>query len=168
MDNYGRNRRSWDRNSEPKDDYGRLWTLGSALQNRRVQVRFLSHLPPRTLNSSGLRPRSVQPILRALTPFDPNTGSIGSHMSDARPMSDSSRVSSANTTIIGATANVMSASSAAGQGRRFSGVYGARMSLVERAEVELHLREELHRLRHTESRLQPIASDKLGTFCPSS
>jgi len=54
MDNYGRNCRNWDQNSEPKDDYGRLWTGGSALQNRRVQVRFLSHLPHFSLISCGL------------------------------------------------------------------------------------------------------------------
>src|SRR6476469_3456656 len=45
MDNYGRNRRNWVENLWQKDNYGRLWTIGSALQNRRLQVRFLSHLP---------------------------------------------------------------------------------------------------------------------------
>ena len=45
MDNYGRIDRNEADILEPKDDYGRVWTIGSALQNRRVQVRFLSHLP---------------------------------------------------------------------------------------------------------------------------
>jgi hypothetical protein len=45
MDNYGRIGRNEAENSWLKDDYGRLWTIGSALQNRRLQVRFLSHLP---------------------------------------------------------------------------------------------------------------------------
>jgi hypothetical protein len=47
MDNYGRIRANEAENSWLKDDYGRLWTIGSALHNRRVQVRFLSHLPRR-------------------------------------------------------------------------------------------------------------------------
>jgi hypothetical protein len=45
MDNYGRIGRNWAENLEPKDYYGRLWAIGSALQNRRLQGRFLSHLP---------------------------------------------------------------------------------------------------------------------------
>ena len=45
MDNYGRISRIRAGDSDLKDNYGRLWTIGSALQNRRVQVRFLSHLP---------------------------------------------------------------------------------------------------------------------------
>jgi hypothetical protein len=45
MDKYGWFGGNWVDNSEPKDAYGRLWTRGSALHNRRVQVRFLSHLP---------------------------------------------------------------------------------------------------------------------------
>jgi len=72
MDNYGLIRGNWTINSEPKDDCGRLWTIGSALQNRRLQVRFLSHLPPETLNLSRLQRHGVQLILRALTLLDPN------------------------------------------------------------------------------------------------
>jgi hypothetical protein len=45
MDNYGRIRKSWAKNSELKDDYGRLCMSWAELQNRRLQVRFLSHLP---------------------------------------------------------------------------------------------------------------------------
>jgi hypothetical protein len=45
MDNYGQIGRNWADDSWQKDGYGRLWTRGSALQNRRLQVRFLSHLP---------------------------------------------------------------------------------------------------------------------------
>jgi hypothetical protein len=45
MDNDGRIGRNVAENLEQKDEYGRLWTIGSALQNRRLQVRFLSRLP---------------------------------------------------------------------------------------------------------------------------
>src|SRR5262249_5383311 len=41
-----------------------------------------------------------------------------------------------------------------------------RMLLVERAKVDMQLHQKLHRLRPTESRLQPISSDKFGTFFP--
>jgi hypothetical protein len=83
MDNYGRIARDRAANSEPKHDYGRPWTGGSALHNRRLQVRFLSHLPE-TLNLCRLQASRLQLILRALTPFDPNGSNIGSHVSDAQ------------------------------------------------------------------------------------
>jgi hypothetical protein len=38
MDNYGQIARNWADNSWQKDDYGRLWTVGSALQNRRLHI----------------------------------------------------------------------------------------------------------------------------------
>ena len=39
------------------DDLGRRWTARRVLQNRRLQVRFLSHLPG-ILNLWGLLPRA--------------------------------------------------------------------------------------------------------------
>jgi hypothetical protein len=54
-----------------------------ALQNRRVQVRLLSHLPLSSLNSYGLELSWLQPILHALTLLDPNGSTTGSHVSSA-------------------------------------------------------------------------------------
>jgi len=51
---------------------GRHGTERRDLQNRRLQVRFLSHLPFGVLNSWGLLPHCAHPLLHALTPFDPN------------------------------------------------------------------------------------------------
>ena len=50
------------------DNLGRPWTLRRVLHNRRVQVRFLSHLPegPEFTGIAALWP---QPISRALTPI---------------------------------------------------------------------------------------------------
>jgi len=44
MDIYGRIGRNWAENLELKDNYGRLWTIGSTLHNRMVSVA--SHIPP--------------------------------------------------------------------------------------------------------------------------
>jgi hypothetical protein len=54
MDNYGQMVRYWVDNLWQKDNYGRLWTHGSALQNRRLQVRFLSHMPLANRELEGL------------------------------------------------------------------------------------------------------------------
>jgi hypothetical protein len=43
MDNYGRIGRNVAENLEPEDDYGRLWTIGSALQNRKYSA-FLQEI----------------------------------------------------------------------------------------------------------------------------
>jgi len=45
MDNDGRMEGTWTNNLCLKDYYRHLWTYGSALHNRRLQVRFLSHPP---------------------------------------------------------------------------------------------------------------------------
>jgi hypothetical protein len=63
-------------------------TKGIGLQNRRLQVRFLSHLPSQSPNLSRLRPHGVQSVLRALTPLDPNESNTGSHVSDAQLVND--------------------------------------------------------------------------------
>ena len=53
---------------------------GLGLHNRRVQVRFLSHLPL-SPEFMGAAATWLQPILRALTPFDPNGSSAGRYIS---------------------------------------------------------------------------------------
>jgi hypothetical protein len=62
----------------------RRWEARRVHHNRRLPVRFLSHLPIQSLNLSRLQPHGVQSVFRALTPFDPNRNNIGSHVIDAR------------------------------------------------------------------------------------
>ena len=46
------------------------------LHNRRLQVRFLSHLPLQTLDLSRLQSHGAQSILCALTLLDRNGGIV--------------------------------------------------------------------------------------------
>ena len=72
------------------------------LQNRRLQVRFLSHLPSQVLNLSRLLQHGAQPILRALTPFDPN-GAIACGTSwIPRPLKDGNNLAEILTHAVGA------------------------------------------------------------------
>jgi hypothetical protein len=57
MDNYGRIGKNEAENMEPTDDYGRLWTIGSALQNRMVSVA--SQIPPPIVSAAGLCPLAL-------------------------------------------------------------------------------------------------------------
>jgi len=50
------------------DNYAQLWTKLSALQHRRVQVRFLSHLPREPEVMGGTAPWT-QHNVRALAPI---------------------------------------------------------------------------------------------------
>jgi len=56
---------------------------GLGLHNRRVQVRFLSHLPLGNSEFMGLERRWPRHILRALTPFDPNTSNTEAQIDSA-------------------------------------------------------------------------------------
>ena len=57
-------------------------------KNRRVQVRFLTHLPSQILNLWALQPHGAQPILCALTPFDPNGGNTANLTDYPQPVID--------------------------------------------------------------------------------
>ena len=50
------------------DNLGRPWTARRVLQNRRLQVRFLSHLP-RNAEFMGIAAPWPQPNVYALTPI---------------------------------------------------------------------------------------------------
>jgi hypothetical protein len=49
--------------------HGRLHMGCAELQNRRVQVRFLSHLPLESLNLSGLQPHDMRSVFRDFDPI---------------------------------------------------------------------------------------------------
>lgn len=68
MDNNGRIGGNSLDNLCQKDDYGRLWTIGSARQNRRAQVRFLSHLP---LTNPEFIEAAATPCAARFLCFDP-------------------------------------------------------------------------------------------------
>ena len=49
------------------DDLGRFWTPRRVLQNRRLQVRFLSHLPHFSLISWGRERLRLSPLTAVVT-----------------------------------------------------------------------------------------------------
>jgi hypothetical protein len=67
---------------------GQQQMCSSGLQNRRLQVRFLSHLPIEILNSWALQRHGALPILCALTPLDPNGSNTGSRVDAVRMVID--------------------------------------------------------------------------------
>jgi hypothetical protein len=66
---------------------GRVWTARRVLQNRRMQVRFLSHLPenPQFMGATAIK-RVAHFV--CIDPFDPNGSIACSYVSDTQLVTD--------------------------------------------------------------------------------